>query len=69
MLVIDASCVYQKSESGPHYVRILDAFGYFEKEIEVEIGFENDDVVSVLNIEEGTVCDSGYKSLLLYTGE
>lgn len=69
VLVIDASCVYQKSETGPYFVRVLDDYGYFSEEIEVEIGFQNDDVVSILNIDEGTLCDSGYKSLLSYDVE
>ncbi len=69
VLVIDASCVYQKSQTGPYFVRILDDYGYFVEEIEVEIGFQNEDVFSVLNIDEGTLCDSGYKSLLSYNVE
>lgn len=69
VLVLDASCVYQKSETSSHFVRILDDYGYFVEEIEVQIGFENDDVVSVLNMDEGTICDSGYKSLLSYNGD
>ncbi len=64
VLTIDKQCVYQKKKNGPYFVRVVDENGYFESEKEVEIGFENEDVVSVLNIEEDTLCDSGYKELL-----
>lgn len=64
VLTIDKQCVYQKKENGPYIVRVVDENGYFESEKEVEIGFETEDVVSVLNIEEDTLCDSGYKELL-----
>lgn len=64
VLTIDKQCVYQKKENGPYLVRVVDENGYFESEKEVEIGFETEDVVSVLNIDEDTLCDSGYKELL-----
>lgn len=69
VLVINEACVYQKVENGPYYVRILDSYGYFVEEKEVNIGFQNHDVVAVTNLEEGTLCDSGYKSLLLNSEE
>lgn len=64
VLTIDKQCVYQKQKNGPHFVRVVDENGYFESEKEIEIGFETEDAVSVLNIEEDTLCDSGYKELL-----
>lgn len=64
VLIVDKDCVYQKQKNGPYFVREVDENGYFLKETEVEIGFETEDVVSVLNIKEGTFCDSGYKDLV-----
>lgn len=64
VLTIDKQCVYQKKKNGPYFVRVVDENGYFESEKEVEIGFETEDAVSVLNIEEDTLCDAGYKELL-----
>lgn len=66
VLVVDASCVYQKNQTGPYYVRVLDDYGFFLEEKKVEIGFNNGNVVSVLNIDEGTLCDSGYKNVVSY---
>lgn len=64
VLVVDKNCVYQKTKSGPYFVRILSDQLVFQREQEVEIGFETDELVTVTNIEEGTMCDSGYKALI-----
>ena len=69
VLALDESCVYQKDETGSYYVRVLDDYGYFIEEKEVMVGFKNNDMVTVLNLDEGTLCDSGYKNLLLYDEE
>ncbi len=64
VLTIDKDCVYQKEENGDYFVRVIDENGYVEGEKEVEIGAETEDAVCVQNIEEDTLCDSGYKELL-----
>lgn len=45
-------------------MRVVDENHYLVDEMEIEIGFEAEEVVGVLNIDEGTLCDSGYKELL-----
>lgn len=64
VLVVDKECVYQKYEDGPYYLRVLNESMLFEGEIQVQVGFETDEYISVVNVEEGTICDSGYKSLI-----
>ncbi len=64
VLVVDKNCVYQKKKGGPNYIRVLDENLFFLNEVEVDIGFETEEYVSVVNVREGTFCDSGYKALL-----
>ena len=64
VLVVDKDCVYQLEKDGPYFVRTLTKEGYFDNEVEVEVGFETDEVVSIVNVSEGTLCDSGYKALV-----
>ncbi len=64
VLVIDKNCVYTKPEDNKKYVRVLDDNFYFVREEEVEIGFETEELVCVLNIDEDTICDSGYKEFV-----
>lgn len=64
VLVIDKNCVYTKPEDNKKYVRVLDDNFYFVREQEVEIGFETEELVCVLNIDEDTICDSGYKEFV-----
>lgn len=63
-LVVNKNCVYQKYTDGPYFVRVLNDQLLFEKELEVEIGFETSELVSIVNVPEGTFCDSGYKALI-----
>lgn len=63
-LVIDKECVYQKYENGPYFVRVLNDRLFFEYELQVEVGFETDEYISIVNVEEGTICDAGYKELI-----
>lgn len=63
-LVVDKNCVYQKYENGPYYLRVLNDSMLYEGEIQVQVGFETDEYISVVNVEEGTICDSGYKELI-----
>lgn len=64
VLVIDKNCVYTKPEDNKKYVRVLDDNFYFVREQEVEIGFETEELVCVLNIDEDTICDPGYKEFV-----
>lgn len=64
VLTLDKDCVYQKEADGSYFVRVVDENHYLVDEMEIEIGFEAEEVVGVLNIDEGTLCDSGYKELL-----
>lgn len=63
-LIIEKTCVYSYPGSEAKYVRTIDRNGVFISEVEVEVGFENGDYVSVSGIEEGTLCDSGYKAIV-----
>lgn len=63
-LVVDKDCVYQKYENGPFFIRVLNEKLLFEGEVQVQVGFETDEYISVVNVEEGTICDAGYKELI-----
>lgn len=63
-LMIEKACVYSYPGSEVKYVRTVDRNGVFLSEVEVEVGFENGDYVSVSGVEEGTFCDSGYKAIV-----
>lgn len=63
-LMIEKACVYSYPGSEAKYVRTVDRNGVFLSEVEVEVGFENGDYVSVSGVEEGTFCDSGYKAIV-----
>ncbi len=68
ILVVDKSCVYKRSKNGVSYVRLVDEDRHFIREISVETGYENENVVSVSNITEGALCDSGYKKIVDFSG-
>lgn len=61
-LVLSKDCVYQKvaGDHEPWYVRQVTADGIFVGEIEVEIGYSDQDYVCVTGIAEGQYFDAGY---------
>ena len=58
VLTINKKCVVNRD--GNYYVRIVDEQGIFQYEQQVNVGFENDDIICVTGIEEGTFCDGGF---------
>lgn len=63
-LVLDKRCVYKKESDGKWYVRKVTKEGVFLEEVEVQIGYESNDKVCITGIDEGTYCDSGYKTMI-----
>ena len=61
-LVVSKECVY-KGEDDAYHVRIVDAEGNFLDERTVEVGYTCEELICVTGVEEGELCDSGYKSL------
>jgi hypothetical protein len=59
-LVVNKNCVYQLEDGGPHYVRTVDETGQHIAQLEVEIGYSNDENICITGIPIGTLCDSGY---------
>lgn len=62
VLVINKNCVYKKGNS--YYVRVLDENGYYIKEQEVKVSLETEEYMAISGVEEGTICDSGYKAFI-----
>ena len=64
-LVVDKNCVYSyQSEPDVYYIRVVDEYGNFKEEAEVSIGYEDENYICISGVEEGTLCDSGYKKLV-----
>ena len=63
-LVVRAECVYRKVGSNSYFLRVVDQNGRFLSETEVQIGYTDGTYICVSGIEEGTLCDSGYKALV-----
>ena len=61
VLAIRKSCIYQK-EDGLYYVRVVDMYGNYLGEQNVQIGFEGEEMICVTGLEEGTWCDGGYSA-------
>lgn len=61
VMAVDKDCVYSYNDDKT-YVRVISDSGVEEKEIEV--GFYSGHVAVVSGIDEGTMCDSGYKTLI-----
>lgn len=59
-LVVAKDCVYSVDDK--HYIRTVDENGLFLRDVEVNVGFENDEFICINGdeIEEGVCCDSGY---------
>lgn len=60
VLVVDKDCVYSYDDGLTYYVRVQDEFGDFN-ETEVKLGQIVGDLACITGVEEGTLCDSGYK--------
>ena len=59
-LVVNKNCVYQQEKGGPYFVRTVDKLGQFIDQVEVKIGYADDENICVTGIPVGTLCDSGY---------
>lgn len=62
VLVVNKNCVYKKDNS--YYVRVLDENGYYINEQEVKVSLETEEYMAISGVEEGTICDSGYKAFI-----
>lgn len=62
VLVVNKNCVYKKGNS--YYVRVLDENGYYINEQEVKVSLETEEYMVISGVEEGTICDSGYKAFI-----
>lgn len=62
VLVVNKNCVYKKGNS--YYVRVLDENGYYINEQEVKVSLETGEYMAISGVEEGTICDSGYKAFI-----
>lgn len=60
--VVNKNCVYKKGNS--YYVRVLDENGYYINEQEVKVSLETEEYMAISGVEEGTICDSGYKAFI-----
>lgn len=65
-LVVNKNCVYQQEDGGPYYVRTVDETGQYIAQLEVEIGYSDNENICITGIPVGTLCDSGYG--LLFSG-
>jgi hypothetical protein len=59
-LVVNKNCVYQLEDGGPYYVRTVDESGRYIAQLEVGIGYSDDEIICITGIPVGTLCDSGY---------
>lgn len=62
VLVVNKNCVYKKGNS--YYVRVFDENGYYINEQEVKVSLETEEYMAISGVEEGTICDSGYKAFI-----
>ncbi len=62
VLVVNKNCVYKKGNS--YYVIVLDENGYYINEQEVKVSLETEEYMAISGVEEGTICDSGYKAFI-----
>lgn len=62
VLVVNKNCVYKKGNS--YYVRVIDENGYYINEQEVKVSLETEEYMAISGVEEGTICDSGYKAFI-----
>lgn len=66
VLLAPKECVYSYPNSDQKYIRVVDADGVFQRELEVKTLYSDDSFVSVSgdDIVEGLYCDSGYKAIV-----
>lgn len=60
-LAVDARCVYSYAGSLKTYVRVVDYDGVFISEVEVTTGYTDGTLICVSGVDEGALCDAGYK--------
>ncbi|MEE1304272.1 MAG: hypothetical protein U0K68_03870 [Agathobacter sp.] len=60
-LAINKNCVYSCNDN-KLYVRVISDSGV--EEVEVQVGFYSGDYAVISGVDEGTKCDSGFKSLM-----
>lgn len=63
LLVVDKNAVYKKLDN-IYYIRKLDSNANFVEEVPVEVNYETETLIGITGVEEGTICDSGYKNLV-----
>lgn len=63
LLVVDKNAVYKKPDNN-YYIREVDSNGYFVEEIQVQVNYETESLIGITGVDEGTLCDSGYKNLV-----
>ena len=63
-LVVNAECVYRKAGSDSYFLRTVTQDGHFLSEAEVQIGYTDGTYICISGVEEGSFCDSGYKTLV-----
>lgn len=61
-LVVLERCVYQKADSEGYFLRLVNENGEYLAETEVQLGYSDGKYVCVSGVEEGALCDSGYKT-------
>ena len=66
VLCTNRLCVYQKEEGGSYYIRRIEESGKLIGEVEVEVGFANDELICITGAEEGWYADSGYGRYMSY---
>ena len=64
VLSVDCRCVYSYANTKGYYIRIVDNNGKFLEEREVTIGQSDESYICVSGVEEGVLCDSGYKAVV-----
>ncbi|PKK40454.1 hypothetical protein ABB02_00313 [Clostridiaceae bacterium JG1575] len=65
VLMLHESCLYRKEPNGEVYVRLVNEGDELLGEIAVKPGVSNGEFISVIGLEKGTRCDSGYASLMI----
>jgi len=63
VLMLSKNCIYQK-DNGDSYVRICSEQREFIEERQVEVGFEVGNNITVIGVNEGEKCDSGYSYVI-----
>lgn len=64
VLTAPKGCVYSKQDKSKFYIRTVSESGVFIEEKEVQIGIQDDSNISIIGVDEGVFCDSGYKKYI-----